>query len=68
MRHRDMDESGAPPVIDEIREHPARFQVSWLSAADLQAEAVDQAGEERHDRLVQIQMGHAIEGAFEYEQ
>ena len=21
MRHRDMDESGAPPVIDEIREH-----------------------------------------------
>lgn len=68
MRHRDMDESGAPLVIDEIREHPARFQVSWLSAADLQAEDVDQAGEERHGRLAQIQMGLPIDGSFEYEQ
>ncbi|KAA6476005.1 helicase-exonuclease AddAB subunit AddA [Bacillus swezeyi] len=67
MRHRDMADSGVDFPDDEIRQHPSRFLISWLSGGELQAEDAKQAGEEKHERLTQIKQGLPIDGAFDYQ-
>ncbi|MFN2747042.1 MULTISPECIES: helicase-exonuclease AddAB subunit AddA [Bacillus] len=67
VRHRDMAGVGLDSADDEIRHHPSRFQISWLSAADLQAENGKQAGDEKQERLAQIQMGQPINARFDYQ-